>query len=98
MKIVCLMLLIPALVFAALARCIEVDVLPAGLLAEALATSLKSDLVDDRLKLAMADPDLRVELAIEEAQISYRVAAQWKGAPPPRSGAIAIGGSRAAKE
>src|SRR3569833_1267262 len=96
MKIVCLMLLIPALAFAAPARSIEVDVQPAGWRAEALATALKSDLVDDRLKLAKADPDLRVELAIEEAQIRYRVAALWPGAPPPRSGAIAIGGSRAA--
>jgi len=96
MKIVCLVLLIPALAFAAPARSIEVDVQPAGWRAEALATALKSDLVDDRLKLAKADPDLRVELAIEEAQIRYRVAALWPGAPPPRSGAIAIGGSRAA--
>src|SRR3569832_2775929 len=96
MKIVCLMLLIPALAFAAPARSIEVDVQPAGWRAEALATALKSALVDDRLKLAKADPDLRVELAIEEAQIRYRVAARWPGAPPPRSGAIAIGGARAA--
>ena len=64
MKIVCLVLLIPALAFAAPARSIEVDVQPAGWRAEALATALKSDLVDDRLKLAKAD-----DLVIEDAQI-----------------------------
>lgn len=96
MKIVCLLLLIPALAFAAPARSVEVDVQPAGWQAEALATALKSDLVDDRLILAKADPDLRVALVIEEAQIRYRVSALWPGAPPPRVGAIAIGGSRAA--
>jgi hypothetical protein len=96
MKIVCLLLLVPALAFAAPARSIEVDVQPAGWRAEALATALKTDLVDDRLKLAKADADLRVELVIEEAQIRYHVAALWPGAPPPRIGTIAIGGSRAA--
>src|SRR5512141_773667 len=97
MKIVCLVvLLVPALAFAAPARSIAVDVQPAGWRAEALATALKSDLVDDRLKRAKADPDLRVELVIEDALIRYRVAALWPGAPPPRIGAIAIGGSRAA--
>jgi len=96
MKIVWLLLLVPALAFAAPARSIEVDVQPAGWRAEALATALKSDLVDDRLKIAKADPDLRVELVIGEAQIRYRAVALWPGAPPPRIGAIAIGGSRAA--
>src|SRR3569623_2227912 len=96
MMSVCLVLLFPARAFAAPARSSEGDVQPAGWRAEALATALKSDRVDDRLKLAKADPDLRGELAIEEAQIRYRVAALWPGAPPTRSGALAIGGSRAA--
>ncbi|HET9993309.1 MAG TPA: hypothetical protein VFQ65_32455, partial [Kofleriaceae bacterium] len=96
MKIVCLVLLLPALVFAAPARSIALDVQPAGWRSEALATALASDLVDDRLTLAKADADLRVELVIEDAQVRYHIAALWPGAPPPRDGKIAIGGSRAA--
>jgi hypothetical protein len=96
MKFVCLVLLLPALAFAAPARSIALDVQPTGWRAEALATALKADLVDDRLTLAKADPDLRVELVIEDAQVRYHIAALWPGAPPPRVGRIAFGGSRAA--
>src|SRR5450631_3541163 len=96
MKFVCLLVMLPALAFAAPARSIALDVQPTGWRSEALATALKSDLVDDRLTLAKADPDLRVELVIEDAQVRYHIAALWPGAPPPRVGKIAIGGSRAA--
>jgi hypothetical protein len=96
MKFVCLLLMLPTLAFAAPARSIALDVQPTGWRSEALATALKSDLVDDRLTLAKADPDLRVELVIEGAQVRYHIAALWPGAPPPRVGEIAIGGSRAA--
>ena len=82
---------------AAAPRTYAVDVAPAGdWRAEALAVTLAHDLADDRLALATgAGAELLVHATIDDRALHYELRATWPGAPPPHSGAIALGRERA---
>src|SRR5882672_2153126 len=70
------LVLAPAIAIAAPPRSFAVDVTPASdWRAEALATTLAADLVDDRLVLAHAAPDLGVHLRLEPRGLRYELAA-----------------------
>ena len=81
---------------AAAPRTYRVEVEPHGdWRAEALSVALAHDLADDRLVLATGPAaDLVVHVSIDE-RLHYELRATWSGAPPPRAGAIALGGERA---
>src|SRR5256885_12855654 len=81
-------------------RSYAVEVSPPSWRADALATTLRADLADDRLAFHDAcctDAELRaagVELAVRVRigpTLHYELRALWPGAPPPVVGEVALG-------
>jgi hypothetical protein len=81
------------LLFVLALRSFAIDVTPASdWRAEALATALATDLVDDRLALAHGAPDLAVHLRLGAHEVAFELDPQWAGAPPSRAGVIGLAG------
>ncbi|HEY5928297.1 MAG TPA: hypothetical protein VIV11_41700 [Kofleriaceae bacterium] len=62
--------------------------------ADALATALRSDLVDDVQRFGDKDIDLVVRVTIERDALRYELRPLWADAPAPVRGVIALGASR----
>ena len=92
---IAVLVIAPAIAAAAPPRSFAVEVTPAtDWRAEALATALRADLVDDRLVTAAPGgaPELVVHVELEPGVARYELEATWPVAPPPRAGTIVLGG------